>query len=95
MNRNFTITMGTNISIIIMTNLIPELNKPLIKLGILFFANYLIYLNYYMDDFERLIKSLLWACVGYVILFYLEKCVIISYSNFFSPKDKVNLLEYK
>lgn len=85
MNYNFTITMGTNISIIIMTNLIPQINKPLIKLGILFFANYLIYLNYYMNDFERLIKSLLWACVGYVILFYLEKCVVIWFLNY--PQD--------
>lgn len=88
MNQNFTITMGTNISIIIITNLIPALNKPLIKLGVLFFANYLVYLNYYMNDFNRIFQSLLWSCFGYVILFYLEKCVVIW-------QEKVNLLEYK
>lgn len=88
MNHNFTITMGTNISIIIMTNLIPVLNKPLIKLGILFFANYLFYLNYHMNNFDRIFQSLLWCCFGYVILFYLEKYVIIW-------EEKVNLLEYK
>jgi hypothetical protein len=92
MNQNFNITMGTNIIIIVMTNLIPELNKPLIKISILFFVNYLMYLNYYMNDFDRIFQSLLWACFGYIILFYLEKCVIIYYSKW--NQEKANLIEF-
>jgi hypothetical protein len=92
MNKNFKATSYTIISLIIVTKMFPQFNKPLIKIGIIFFINYIILLNYNINDTSRLLQSLLYACFGYVILLSLEKFIGNNQFNIFYCEENQNVL---
>lgn len=92
MSENINITIGTIIFIVVLEkiNMLPCLiNKELLKLLILFTVNYLTILKYNMSDMDKLLTSLFYAAVGYVVLFYVGK---INYENFQNEQSSTVIL---